>query len=37
MSEIFSPDTNVLKYKLGFVKESGLQQEDLDFLQGIIK
>ena len=27
----------ILKYKLGFVKESGLQQEDLDFLQGIIK
>ena len=27
----------ILKYKLGFVKESSLQQEDLDFLQGIIK
>ena len=27
----------ILKYKLGFIKESGLQQEDLDFLKGIIK
>lgn len=26
----------ILKYKLGFVKESSLQQEDLDFYKGLL-